>query len=47
MYDEGVTEGLTQPDRSEGFQNGIFGSWARWTRAPPDVQNCWETVAVI
>ena len=34
-------------DRSEGFPNGIFGSWARWTRAPPDVQSCWETAAVI
>ena len=26
--------------------NGIFGSWARWNRASPDVQSCWETVAV-
>ena len=26
--------------------NGIFGSWARWTRAPPDVQSCWDVVAV-
>ena len=25
--------------------NGIFGSWARWNRAPPDVQSSWETVA--
>ena len=22
--------------------NGIFGSWARWTRAPPDAQSCWD-----
>ena len=22
----------------------IFGSWARWNRAPPDVQSSWETV---
>ena len=26
--------------------HGIFGSWARWTRAPPDVQSSWETAAV-
>ena len=25
--------------------NGIFGSWARWNRAPPDGQSSWETVA--
>ena len=25
--------------------NGILGSWARWSRAPPDVQSSWETVA--
>ena len=25
--------------------SGIFGSWARWNRAPPDVQSSWETVA--
>ena len=25
--------------------HGIFGSWARWNRAPPDVQSSWETVA--
>ena len=25
--------------------NGIFGSWARWNRAPPDVQSSWETAA--
>ena len=25
--------------------HGIFGSWARWTRAPPDVQSSWETAA--
>ena len=27
--------------------NGIFGSWARWTRAPPDVQSSWETAAAV
>ena len=27
--------------------NGIFGSWARWTRAPPDVQSCWDAVAAV
>ena len=37
----------TRQHRSEGFPNGIFGPWARWTRAPPDVQSCLETVAVI
>ena len=26
--------------------NGIFGSWARWTRAPPDVQSCCEAAVV-
>ena len=26
-------------------QHRIFGSWARWNRAPPDVQSSWETVA--
>ena len=26
--------------------NGIFGSWARWNRAPPDVQSSWETAVV-
>ena len=26
--------------------NGIFGSWAPWTRAPPDVQSCWDAAAV-
>ena len=30
-------------NRSEG---GIFGSWARWTRAPPRFQSSWETAAV-
>ena len=25
--------------------NGIFGSWARWTRAPPRFQSSWETAA--
>ena len=24
-------------------QYGIFGSWARWTRAPPRFQSSWET----
>ena len=23
----------------------IFGPWARWNRAPPDVQSSWETAA--
>ena len=22
--------------------NGVFGSWARWTRASPDAQSCWD-----
>ena len=26
--------------------NGIFGSWARWIRAPPDVQSCWDAVVI-
>ena len=25
--------------------HGIFGSWARWTRAPPRFQSSWETAA--
>ena len=25
--------------------HGIFGSWARWNRAPPDGQSSWETAA--
>ena len=25
--------------------DGIFGSWARWIRAPPDVHSCWDAVA--
>ena len=33
--------------RSEGFPNGIFGSWARWTRPPPDVQSCWDAAAAV
>ena len=32
-------------NRSEGFPNRIFGSWARWTRAPPRFQSSWETAA--
>ena len=27
--------------------NGIFGSWARWTRAPPRFQSSWETAAAV
>ena len=27
--------------------NGIFGPWARWTRAPPDVQSCWDATAAV
>ena len=26
--------------------NGILGPWACWTKAPPDVQSCWDAVAV-
>ena len=27
--------------------NGIFDPWAHWTRAPPDVQSCWEAAAAV
>ena len=27
------------------YPNGIFGSWAPWTRPPPDLQSSWETSA--
>ena len=29
------------------WHGGGFGSWPRWTRAPPDVQSSWDDVAVI
>ena len=27
--------------------HGIFGPWARWNRAPPDVQSSWETAVAV